>query len=81
VQHIQWTGEKDLGYSGLLGRIDLFEINLSDREGDPRPWRLMSKLPIRAAILGFESLEKAREHAEKVMTGFLDNIGAQWKED
>ncbi|TQF03914.1 hypothetical protein E6W39_18855 [Kitasatospora acidiphila] len=82
MQRIKWDAQKYGGYCGSLGRFEFFEINLSDKYDDSRPWRLLPKSNmVPGGILGFETIDAAKEHAEQAMTAFLNAIGAQWKDE
>jgi hypothetical protein len=72
---IEWTASTHTEV-GRAGGIRLFEITWGVRRDNPRPWKLRSTLPVKFTYPGGASKDDAKAHAEKILTAFVEKIGA-----
>lgn len=78
---ITWDEGAYANHTGRVGGIPLFSINWGSVRGDTRPWKLHTKLPITFKYEGGATVEAAKAAAEKVLAGFVTQIGATFTPD
>lgn len=83
MQRIVWSEAPYAGAYGRIGGFKLFSISWTTMRDDPEPWKLRTELPVSLAKVktDFAELEEAKAKAERVMTSFIQKLGAKWIED